>query len=63
MASELSKELISIAVYTAIRKNKAMAVFKLGNTYNIVDAREWENGQAYGQYIFTAEPKPKSIHQ
>lgn len=65
MTSEVSRELVSIAVYTATRKDKAMAVFKLGDIYYIVDAREWENGRAYGKYLFTAEPKKilKSIYQ
>lgn len=39
-----------------MRRNKRMAVFKLDNTYYIVDVREWENGRAYGQYIMTVEP-------
>ncbi|MBC1221179.1 MULTISPECIES: hypothetical protein [unclassified Nostoc] len=56
MASENFKELVNVAIQVATRRNKRMAVFKLDNTYYIVDAREWENGCAYGQYIITVEP-------
>ena len=56
MASKNSKELVSVAIQVATRRNKKMSVFKLDNTYYIVDAKEWENGYAYGQYIMTVEP-------
>ena len=57
MASENFKELVNVATIVATRKQKAMAVFKLENTYYIVDAKEWEEGRAYGQYITTVEPE------
>ncbi|MHC0068465.1 hypothetical protein ACWATR_37310 [Nostoc sp. UIC 10890] len=56
MASENFKELVNVTIQVATRRNKRMAVFKLDNTYYIVDAREWQNGRAYGQYIMTVEP-------
>jgi len=56
MASENFQELVSVAIQVATRRNKRMAVFKLDNTYYIVDASEWENGSAYGKYIMTVEP-------
>ncbi|MBW4429827.1 MAG: hypothetical protein KME50_37140 [Nostoc desertorum CM1-VF14] len=57
MASKNFKELVNVGIQVATRRNKRMAVFKLDNTYYIVDAREWENGRAYGQYIITVEPE------
>ncbi|MBN3910440.1 MAG: hypothetical protein HWQ35_29025 [Nostoc sp. NMS1] len=57
MASENFKELVNVASQVATRINKRMSVFQLDNTYYIVDAREWENGRAYGQYIITVEPE------
>ncbi|RCJ32094.1 hypothetical protein A6769_29175 [Nostoc punctiforme NIES-2108] len=56
MASENFKELVNVAIQVATRRNKRMSVFKLDNTYYIVDARGWENGSTYGQYIMTVEP-------
>ncbi len=50
------KEIVSVAIEVATRRNKRMAVFKLDNIYYIVDASEWENGHSYGQYIMTVEP-------
>lgn len=50
-------EIVNVASQVATRRNKAMAVFKLENTYYIIDAKEWEEGHAYGQYITTVEPE------
>jgi len=57
MTPENLIELVNVATIVATRKNIAMAVFKLENTYYIVDAKEWEQGRAYGQYITTVEPE------
>lgn len=57
MTPENLIELVNVATLVATRKNIAMAVFKLENTYYIVDASEWEQGRAYGQYITTVEPE------
>lgn len=57
MTPENLIELVNVATLVATRKKKAMAVFKLENTYYIVDAKEWEQGRAYGQYITTVEPE------
>ncbi|PHJ59048.1 hypothetical protein VF14_13520 [Nostoc linckia z18] len=56
MIRENFQELVSVAIQVATRINKRMAVFKLDNTYYMVDASEWENGRSYGQYIMTVEP-------
>jgi hypothetical protein len=56
MIPENFQELVSVAIQVATRINKRMAVFKLDNTYYMVDASEWKNGRSYGQYIMTVEP-------
>lgn len=48
--------IVNVTREIATRRNKAMAVFKYNNTYYIVDAHEWGNGNPYGQYIITVEP-------
>lgn len=57
MTPETIKELVTIASQIAKRRNQAIAVFKYNNTYYMTDARKWENGRAYGQYITTVEPE------
>jgi hypothetical protein len=57
MTPENLTELVNITCKIATTRNKAIAVFKLENTYYIVDAKEWEEGHAYGQYITTVEPE------
>lgn len=57
MTHEDLTNLVNMTRQIATRRNKAIAVFKLDQTYYIVDACEWENGCAYGQYITTVEPE------
>ncbi len=56
MTPENFIELVNVATQVATRRNQIMSVFKLENTYYIVDAREWENGRSYGKFLITVEP-------
>lgn len=63
MTSESFIELVNVASQIATKRNKAIAVFNIDNTYYMVDACKWEQGCPYGLYIMTVEPgqKPSKV--